>query len=98
MHRQLIDAQDVTVDEAEIKSFYDSGALAKVYGPLNTVFVVLLTAFPVTCGPIEGISNPEKIIDRLLTHVQDFLKAKGQGVSGKKAELMERVAEWFDAH
>ena len=31
-------------------------------------------------------------------YVQDFLKAKGQGVSGKKAELVERVSEWFDAH
>ena len=29
---------------------------------------------------------------------QDFLKAKGQAVSGKKAELVERVSEWFDAH
>lgn len=29
---------------------------------------------------------------------QDFLKAKSVPVSGKKADLIERVAEWFDAH
>ena len=67
-----------------------------------SVFVVLLITFPVTCGPTEGMSNPSgrkrDIIDRILTHVQDFLKSKGQGVSGKKSELMEHVAEWFDAH
>lgn len=64
-----------------------------------SVSVVLLTIFPVTCGPAEGISNyPVLIIDRILSHVQEFLKAKGQGVSGKKSELMERVSEWFDAH
>lgn len=49
------------------------------------------------------MSNPSgpgvsEIIDRILTHVQDFLKAKGQDVTGKKAELVERVSEWFDAH
>lgn len=55
---------DVTVDEAEIRSKYDAGALAKLR------------------------------VDQL----KEFLKAKGQAVSGKKAELMERVAEWFDAH
>ena len=71
-------------------------------GPEISVFVVLLTTFSVTCGPIEGMSNPscpkKEIIDRSLTRVQEFLKAKGQNVSGKKSELMERVAQWFDAH
>jgi len=55
---------DVSVDEAEIKSKYDDGALGKLR------------------------------VDQL----KDFLKAKGQAVSGKKAELVERVSEWFDAH
>ncbi|KDR78542.1 hypothetical protein GALMADRAFT_243950 [Galerina marginata CBS 339.88] len=55
---------DVSVDEAEIKSKYDSGSLAKLR------------------------------VDQL----KEFLKAKGQGVAGKKAELVERVSEWFDAH
>ena len=31
LHRQLTDAQDVSVDEAEIRSNYDAGALGKVY-------------------------------------------------------------------
>ncbi|KAJ3512006.1 hypothetical protein NLJ89_g3774 [Agrocybe chaxingu] len=48
---------DVSVDEAEIKSKYDSDQLGK-----------------------------------------EFLKAKGQSVSGKKADLVQRVSEWFDAH
>jgi ATP-dependent DNA helicase 2 subunit 1 len=58
---------------------------------------VLLTTFPVTCRSAEGMSNPTRG-DIVLTRVQEFLKAKGQSVSGKKAELMERVSEWFDAH
>jgi hypothetical protein len=62
-----------------------------------SVFVVLLITFPVTCRPAEGMSNlfGERWFP---TRVQDFLKAKGQSVSGKKAELVERVSEWFDAH
>ncbi|KIM39192.1 hypothetical protein M413DRAFT_447154 [Hebeloma cylindrosporum] len=55
---------DVSVDEAEIKSKYDSGALAKLR------------------------------VDQL----KEFLKSKGQNISGKKAELVERVSDWFDAH
>ncbi|KAF8992365.1 SPOC like C-terminal domain-containing protein [Cyathus striatus] len=30
--------------------------------------------------------------------LKEFLKAKSIPVSGKKADLIERVAEWFDAH
>ncbi|KAF8149083.1 SPOC like C-terminal domain-containing protein [Crassisporium funariophilum] len=53
---------DVSVDEAEIKSQYESGTLAKLR------------------------------VDQL----KEFLKSKGQNVSGKKADLIERVGEWFD--
>jgi hypothetical protein len=38
------------------------------------------------------------VYGRLLIPVQDFLKAKSQPVSGKKAELVDRVAEWFMKH
>lgn len=30
--------------------------------------------------------------------LQEFLKSKGQPYSGKKADLLERVAEWLDKH
>ncbi|KAF8885484.1 SPOC like C-terminal domain-containing protein [Infundibulicybe gibba] len=55
---------DVGVDEAEIRSQYDGGALAKVH----------------------------------YDNTADFLKSKSQPVSGKKAELIERVADWLDTH
>ncbi|KAF8799055.1 Ku DNA-binding complex, Ku70 subunit [Phlegmacium glaucopus] len=55
---------DISVDEAEIKSKYDTGTLSKLR------------------------------VDQL----KAFLNAKGQAVAGKKAELVERVSEWFDAH
>ncbi|KAF9522833.1 ku70-like protein [Crepidotus variabilis] len=55
---------DVSVDEAEIKSKYDSGTLGKLR------------------------------VDQL----KEFLKSKGQSVAGKKADLVDRVSEWFDAH
>ena len=29
---------------------------------------------------------------------QEFLKSKSQTVSGKKADLMERVGQWFETH
>lgn len=29
---------------------------------------------------------------------QDFLKSKSLPVSGKKGELIERIAAWLDAH
>lgn len=55
---------DVSVDEAEIRSKHEVGALAKLR------------------------------VDQL----KDFLKSKSQPVSGKKAELIERVGDWLDAH
>jgi len=55
---------DVSVDEAEIRSKHEVGALAKLR------------------------------VDQL----KDFLKSKSQPVSGKKAELIERVSDWLDAH
>ncbi|KAF9456442.1 SPOC like C-terminal domain-containing protein [Collybia nuda] len=55
---------DVSVDEAEIRSKYETGTLGKLR------------------------------VDQL----KDFLKSKSQPVSGKKADLIERVAEWLDAH
>ncbi|KAG1736302.1 SPOC like C-terminal domain-containing protein [Suillus lakei] len=54
---------DVSVDEAEIRSKHEAGALAKLR------------------------------VDQL----KDFLKSKSQPVSGKKAELIERVGDWLDA-
>jgi SAP domain len=34
-----------------------------------------------------------------VTHVfQDFLKSRSLALSGKKAELTERIAEWLDEH
>ncbi|KAM5544081.1 hypothetical protein V8D89_002267 [Ganoderma adspersum] len=56
--------QDVSVDEAEIRSKYEAGALAKLR------------------------------VDQL----KEFLKSKGESVSGKKAELVERVGDWLDNH
>ena len=32
----------------------------------------------------------------LVATLKEFLKVKGQGVSGKKAELVERVAKWCE--
>ncbi|KAI1792117.1 ku70-like protein [Ganoderma leucocontextum] len=55
---------DVSVDEAEIRSKYEAGALAKLR------------------------------VDQL----KEFLKGKGESVSGKKAELIDRVADWLDNH
>ncbi|OAX41910.1 Ku DNA-binding complex, Ku70 subunit [Rhizopogon vinicolor AM-OR11-026] len=55
---------DVSVDEAEIRSKHEAGALGKLR------------------------------VDQL----KEFLKSKSQPVSGKKAELAERVADWLDSH
>ncbi|KAI0750167.1 ku70-like protein [Daedaleopsis nitida] len=55
---------DVSVDEAEIRSKYEAGTLAKLR------------------------------VDQL----KDFCKSKGLPVAGRKAELIERVADWLDAH
>ncbi|KAG1820825.1 Ku DNA-binding complex, Ku70 subunit [Suillus subaureus] len=55
---------DVSVDEAEIRSKHEVGALAKLR------------------------------VDQL----KDFLKSKSQPVSGKKAELIDRIGDWLDAH
>ncbi|TFK24811.1 Ku DNA-binding complex, Ku70 subunit [Coprinopsis marcescibilis] len=52
---------DVSVNEAEIRSYYDNGSLEKLR------------------------------VDQL----KEFLKSKGVAVSGKKADLVERVADWF---
>ncbi|EGN99327.1 hypothetical protein SERLA73DRAFT_168812 [Serpula lacrymans var. lacrymans S7.3] len=55
---------DVSVDEAELRSKYEQGTLAKLR------------------------------VDQL----KDFLKNKSQSVSGKKAELIDRIAEWMETH
>jgi len=55
---------DVSVDEAEIRSKYEGGSLAKLR------------------------------VDQL----KDFLKSKSQSTSGKKADLIDRVTDWLDAH
>ncbi|KAF9477739.1 Ku DNA-binding complex, Ku70 subunit [Pholiota conissans] len=55
---------DVSVDEAEIRSKYEAGHLAKLR------------------------------VDQL----KEFLKSKGQSVSGKKDELIGRVAQWIEEH
>ncbi|KAK0199409.1 SPOC like C-terminal domain-containing protein [Desarmillaria ectypa] len=55
---------DTSVDEAEIRSKYKSGSLAKLR------------------------------VDQL----KDFCKGKNLPVSGKKAELVDRVTEWLDEH
>ncbi|KLO17356.1 ku70-like protein [Schizopora paradoxa] len=55
---------DVSVDEMEIKSKYESGLLGKLR------------------------------VDQL----KEFLKSKSQPVSGKKNDLIERVASWLDKH
>ncbi|KAA1467266.1 Ku DNA-binding complex Ku70 subunit [Dentipellis sp. KUC8613] len=33
-----------------------------------------------------------------ITQLKDFLKSKSLAVGGKKADLVDRIAEWFDAH
>ena len=39
---------------------------------------------------------PQRVAD---THVmQEFLKSKGEPVSGKKADLVERVSDWLQNH
>ncbi|RDX46256.1 ku70-like protein [Lentinus brumalis] len=55
---------DVSVDEAEIRSKWEAGALNKLR------------------------------VDQL----KDFLKSKGEPVSGKKADLVERVSQWLQNH
>ncbi|KAJ8592867.1 Ku DNA-binding complex, Ku70 subunit [Rhizopogon salebrosus TDB-379] len=55
---------DVSVDEAEIRSKHEAGALDKLR------------------------------VDQL----KEFLKSKSQPVSGKKADLVERVGDWLDSH
>ncbi|KAJ2934104.1 hypothetical protein H1R20_g2970, partial [Candolleomyces eurysporus] len=55
---------DVSVNEAEIRSHWENGTLAKLK------------------------------VDQL----KEFLKSKSQTVSGKKADLMERVGQWFETH
>ncbi|TBU42797.1 ku70-like protein [Dichomitus squalens] len=55
---------DISVDEAEVRSKYEAGALAKLR------------------------------VDQL----KEFLKSKGEAVSGKKADLIDRVCEWLDSH
>ncbi|KAJ2913757.1 hypothetical protein MD484_g6661, partial [Candolleomyces efflorescens] len=55
---------DVSVNEAEIRSHWEGGTLAKLK------------------------------VDQL----KEFLKSKSQTVSGKKADLMERVGQWFETH
>ncbi|ETW82733.1 hypothetical protein HETIRDRAFT_157084 [Heterobasidion irregulare TC 32-1] len=57
-------AATVSVDEAEIRSKYESGSMAKLR------------------------------VDQL----KDFLRSKSLPVSGVKAALIERVAEWMHAH
>ncbi|TEB31595.1 Ku DNA-binding complex, Ku70 subunit [Coprinellus micaceus] len=55
---------DVSVSEAEFRSYWESGGLNKYK------------------------------VDQL----KDFLKSKSQPVSGKKADLVERVSQWFQTH
>ncbi|KII89726.1 hypothetical protein PLICRDRAFT_562396 [Plicaturopsis crispa FD-325 SS-3] len=55
---------DTSVDEAEIRSKWESGTLAKMR------------------------------VDQL----KEFLKSKSEPVSGKKADLLERVSDWLDKH
>ncbi|KAI0682970.1 ku70-like protein [Cerioporus squamosus] len=55
---------DVSVDEAEIRSKWEAGALNKLR------------------------------VDQL----KEFLKSKGEPVSGKKAELVERASQWLQNH
>ncbi|KAL0945327.1 hypothetical protein HGRIS_000828 [Hohenbuehelia grisea] len=55
---------DLNVDEAEIRSKHEVGALARLR------------------------------VDQL----KEFLKSKSQPVSGKKADLIDRVTEWLDTH
>lgn len=48
-----------------------------------------------------GPSPPPNLIPQRLadTHVmQEFLKSKGEPVSGKKADLVERVSDWLQNH
>ncbi|KAF9012092.1 ku70-like protein [Hymenopellis radicata] len=57
-------AAETSIDEAEIRSRYDSGTLDKL----------------------------------LVATLKEFLKSKAQPVSGKKADLVERVSDWLNEH
>ncbi|KAG5352384.1 hypothetical protein C0989_002575 [Termitomyces sp. Mn162] len=72
---------EVSVDEAEIRSMYESSSLGKMRVDQLKVWFHVFTY--------------ERILTRFL---KDFLRSKSQPVSGKKAELLERVATWFDEH
>jgi Ni,Fe-hydrogenase maturation factor len=53
----------------------------------------------VACGSTEGeVCHDIYAVEVLTTIEQEFLKGKGEPVSGKKDDLIERVAEWLDRH
>ncbi|KAJ3554418.1 hypothetical protein NM688_g3122 [Phlebia brevispora] len=77
---------DVTVDEADIRKKYEDGELSKL-----------------RVDQLKDVANKKKVSDTvcMATHVhvsQEFLKSKSMSVSGKKAELIDRVGEYLDTH
>ncbi|KAF9554568.1 Ku DNA-binding complex, Ku70 subunit [Agrocybe pediades] len=47
---------------------------------------------------IKSMYDSGSLAKLRVDQLKEFLKAKGLGVSGKKADLIERVSQWFDAH
>ena len=54
------------------------------------------SASRVLLAAIYQTSIAAVLIDARIT--QEFLKSKGESVSGKKADLVERVADWLASH
>ena len=74
--------QDTSVDEAEIRAKYDNDTMCKVGS---------LLASHLTRAKLN--THPSQLrVDQL----KEFLKSKSLPVSGKKADLIDRVAEYFD--
>ncbi|EMD33370.1 hypothetical protein CERSUDRAFT_108161 [Gelatoporia subvermispora B] len=81
---------DVTVNEAEIRSMNDYGTLAKLRVDQ------LKDGCQVRVFLDAQLGNPR--CSQALRNAHEFCKSKSLPSSGKKADLMERVGEWLEAH
>jgi ATP-dependent DNA helicase 2 subunit 1 len=87
------------IDDTEIRTRYEENLLDKVSVPLEmfdemlTDDCVLADAGRSTQGMYTSLRIPLSFMLR-----QEFLRSKSQPVSGKKADLVERVAEYLTKH
>ncbi|CCL99933.1 uncharacterized protein FIBRA_01958 [Fibroporia radiculosa] len=87
---------DISVDEAEIRSKHEVGMLAKLR--LDQLKASLAGVLRVDQSGIIPPITDTKYVVRRGSISQEFLKSKSEPVSGRKAELVERVSEWLDKH